>query len=209
MISGRASATLLSLALAAPAAWPQARDIDAFLASLAREPPQSISFTEVHSSKLLEQELVVRGTLEYSGAGKLSRVVAEPFAERTDIDGDSVRIHRANRPVRQFSLKRTPELSGLLTGFLAILAGDRAALGREFELSLVDNAAGWQLTLRPRNVRVQARIAVIRVRGVGNTPDCIVTVSRDGGAATELLVGNTAREADTTELRRIRCAELP
>lgn len=209
MISGRVSTTLLSLTLAAPAALPQARDIDALLAALAREPPQSISFTEVHSSKLLEHELVVSGTLEYSGRGKLSRVVAEPFEERTDIDGDSIRIHREDRPDRQFSLKRAPELGGLLTGFLAILGGERAALEREFELALVDGAAGWQLTLRPKNTRARTRIAAIRVRGAGNTPECIVTVSRDGGAATKLLLGEAAREGDGTGPRTTLCAELP
>jgi hypothetical protein len=209
MISGRVSATLLSLTLAAPAALPQVRDIDALLAALAREPPQSISFKEVHSSKLLEHELVVSGTLEYSGPGQLSRVVTEPFAERTDIDGDSVRIHREDRPDRQFSLKRAPELGGLLTGFLAILGGDREALEREFEVALADGEAGWQLTLRPKNSGAQARVATIRVRGAGDKPDCIVTVSRDGGAASELLLGNAALEADIAGQRKVRCAELP
>lgn len=207
MISGRVSATLLALTLAAPAALAQARDIDALLAALAREPPQSISFTEVHSSRLLEHELVVSGTLEYSGPGKLSRVVAEPFVERTDIEGDSIRILREDRPDRQFSLKRAPELGGLLTGFLAILGGDRAALEREFELAFVDGAAGWQLTLSPKNIRAQARIAAIRVRGAGNAPDCIVTVPRDGDTVTELLLGDAAR--DGTGPRTILCAELP
>jgi hypothetical protein len=209
MISGRVSATLLALTLAAPAALAQARDIDALLAALAREPPQSISFTEIHSSRLLEHELVVSGTLEYSGPGRLSRVVAEPFVERTDIDGDSVRILREDRPDRQFSLKRAPELGGLLTGFLAILGGDRTALEREFELAFVDGAAGWQLTLSPKNIRAQARIAAVRVRGAGNAPDCIVTVRRDGDAVTELLLGDAAREADSTGARATLCAELP
>jgi hypothetical protein len=209
MISGRVSATLLTVVLAAPAALAQARDIDALLAALAREPPQSISFTEIHSSGLLEHELVVSGRLEYSGPGKLSRVVSEPFAERTDIDGDSVRILRDDRPDRQFSLKRAPELGGLLTGFLAILGGDRAALEREFELAFVDGATGWQLTLKPKNIRAQARIAAIRVRGFGDAPDCIVTVSRGSGATTELLLGNAAREPDIIGQRGTRCAEFP
>lgn len=209
MTSGRVSGALLALTLAAPAALPQARDIDTLLAALAREPPQSISFTEIHSSKLLEHELVVSGTLEYAGPRKLSRVVAEPFAERTDIDGDSVRIHREDRPERRFSLKRAPELGGLLTGFLAILGGDRAALEREFELALVDDAAGWQLTLRPKNVRTQARISAIRVRGTGDTPSCIVTTTGDSGAATELLLGNAAAEAGSAEQRKVHCAALP
>jgi hypothetical protein len=209
MISGRVSAAFLSLIVAAPAGPGQVNGIDALLAALSREPPQSIPFTEVHSSRLLEHELVVSGTLEYSGPGKLSRVVAEPFAERTDIDGDSVRIHREDRPDRQFSLKRAPELGGLLTGFLAILGGDREALEREFELALTDGAAGWQLTLRPKNIRAQARIGAIRVRGAGITPECIVTVSRDGRTTTELVLGNASREADIAGQRGAHCAELP
>lgn len=208
MISGRASGALLSLILTAPAAA-QAYDIDTLLAALAREPPQSIAFTEIHSSALLDREFVVSGTLDYTGSGKLSRVVTAPYAERTDIDGDSVRIYRADRPERHFSLKRAPDLGGLLTGFSAILDGDRAALEREFELALVDGAMGWQLTLKPKNSRSRARIMAIRVRGTGDAPACIVTVAIDGNAASEVLLGSAAGEAEMAGRRAVHCAALP
>jgi outer membrane lipoprotein carrier protein LolA len=209
MISGRVSGALLSLVLTLPAAAAQVYDIDTLLAALARKPPQSIGFTEIHSSALLERELVVRGTLDYAGFGKLSRIVTEPYAERTEIDGDSVRIFRTDRPERRFSLKRAPELGGLLTGFSAILGGERATLEREFELALANGAVGWQLTLKPRGTRAQARIMAIRVRGAGDTPACIVTVAKNGGATTELLLGNAAAAADIAEQRTTHCAALP
>jgi hypothetical protein len=191
---------------AAPGAAATDHDIDTLLAALAREPPQSIVFTEIHSSALLESELVVRGTLEYAGPGKLARIVTTPFAERTDIDGDSVRVQRPDRPERRFSLKRAPELGGLLTGFSAILAGDRAALEREFELALVNGAAGWQLTLMPKSER--ARIMAIRVRGVGDSPACIVTAGKDGNAAADLLLGSAAADPDVARQRELHCAAL-
>lgn len=209
MISGQVSIALLSLTLAAPAAPPQSYSIDTLLAALAREPPQSIAFTEIHSSQLLEHELIVSGTLEYAGPGKLSRIVTKPFTERTDIDSDSVRIYREDRPERRFSLQRAPELGGLLTGFSAILGGNRAALEREFELALVNGAAGWQLTLMPRSIRARTRITAIRVRGAGDAPDCIVTTAKDGGAATDLLLGDAALAADIAGQRTKHCAELP
>lgn len=211
MISGRASAALLWLVLSpvAAAADGPAHSVESLLAALAREPPQSIGFTEIRSSALLDRELVVSGTLEYAGPGKLSRSVLTPYAERTDIDGDEVRIYRAGRPERRFSLKRAPELGGLLTGFAAILGGDRAALEREFELSLANGAAGWQLTLIPRSNRARARVASIRVRGVDEAPDCIVTVANDGGATAELLLGTPASDPDIARQRALHCVVLP
>lgn len=210
MISGRASAALLWLVLSpvAAAAGGPAQEIESLLAALARQPPQSIAFTEIRSSPLLDRVLVVSGTLEYAGPGKLSRIVTVPYAERTDIDGDKVRIYRAGRPERRFSLKRAPELGGLLTGFAAILGGDRVALEREFELSLA-NGASWQLTLTPRSSRLRARVASIRVRGADDAPDCIVTVTKNTGAEAELLLGAAATDPDIARQRALHCVALP
>ena len=211
MISGRVRTSLLCFALvpAVVPADPPGSGVDALLAILAREPPQTIEFTEVRTSALLEGELVVTGTLEYSGPGKLSRIVIAPYAERTDIDGDEVRIQRANRPERRFSLRRAPELGGLLTGFTAILGGDRQALEREFEVSYVGGASAWQLTLTPHSRRAQERVANIRIRGVDDAPACIVTTATSDGGTAELLLGSATAAADSAELRARHCASLP
>ena len=129
MISGLANALIGSwLYLAAAGVAPT--DLDSLLAALAREPPQSIAFVEVHTSPLLEDDLVVAGSLEYAGSGKLSRVVTKPYRERTDIEDGEVRIQRDGRPERRFPLHRNRELGGLLAAFSALLAGDRASLER-------------------------------------------------------------------------------
>ena len=183
-----------------------ATSIEALLATLARAPPRSIAFTEIRSSALLEAELIVSGTLEYAAPGKLSRIVSRPYEERTDIDGDEVRITRADRPERRYSLRRAPELRGLLTSFSAILGGDHAALEREFELSLATTQAGWQLTLTPRNKRARASIGSIRVRGAGDTPACI-TIGGNGGESTALLLG-VAADPDAAGQRALHCDGL-
>ena len=190
----------------APAAAPVS-SIESLLAALARAPPQSIAFTELRSSALLEGELIVSGTLEYAAPGKLSRIVTQPYEERTDIDGDEVRITRADRPERRFSLRRAPELRGLLTSFSAILGGDRAALEQEFELSLATAEAGWQLSLIPRSKRARASIGSIRVRGAGDTPACIAIGGRDG-ETTALLLG-AAASPDAAGKRTLHCGALP
>src|SRR5262245_45648986 len=86
MSSGFADAAVAGwLLLAAGAA--EAADLDGLLRSLAREPPQSTAFVETHRSALLDRDLIVSGELEYRGPGQLSRVVTEPYRERTVIDG--------------------------------------------------------------------------------------------------------------------------
>lgn len=209
MISGRASAILVWLAVSAAAvADIPSFDVGTLLASLAREPPQTIEFLEARSSALLERELVLRGTLEYRGRGKLTRIVSTPYAERTDIDGDSIRIQRANRPERDFSLGRAPGLGGFLTGLAAILAGDREALEREFELSVAGAETGWQLTLVPRSNEVRARVEMIRLRGAGAAPLCIVTVEKGGESRAELLLGEAAANPEYARQRALHCGEL-
>ncbi len=208
MISGRASAIPVWLVTAAAAvADAQSADVDSLLASLVREPPQKIEFVEVRSSTLLERELVLKGMLEYRGRGKLSRTVSTPYVERTDIDGDAIRILRPNRPERSFSLGRAPGLGGFLTGLVAILGGDREALEREFELSLADGETGWQLKLVPRSKEVRARVESIRLRGSGAAPLCIVTVAKGGGSMTELLLGEAATNPEIARQRALYCGD--
>jgi hypothetical protein len=193
MTSGLVESCLGGLvALAVGAAG--ATDLASLLESLAREPPQTIPFVEIHHSSLLEHDLVVSGTLEYPAKGRLSRVVEEPYLERTDVDGSDVTIQREGRPERRFSLRRSAELGGLLSAFSALLAGDRATLEAGFEPTVVFRPDGWQLDLVPKHGGRQDRVDRIRVQGVGNEPTCIAVLMRDGGAVTRIRLGTAAED---------------
>lgn len=195
MTSGRAEACLGCLLLVSAGAA-GAADLDSLLQSLAREPPQTIAFVETHTSQLLERQLVVSGMLEYKGNGKLSRVVTVPYRERIDIDGSDVRIQREGRPERRFSLRRGTELSGVLSAFSALLAGDRTALEASFELTAEFLAGGWQLDLVPKKSGRKDRIGEIRVRGEGDAPACLAVLGPDGSAATVIRLGAAAHDGE-------------
>ncbi len=181
------------LALSASVAG--ATDLDELLASLTRKPPQTIAFVETHRSPLLVRELVVSGVLEYRGMDALSRIVTEPYRERTDIDGGEVRIRREGRPERRFSLRQGKELGGMLIAFSSLLAGDRRALEAAFEVSAMFDAGGWQLDLVPRQADQTGRAVKIRVTGAGTAPGCIVVMAADGGATTTIGLGDSASGA--------------
>jgi hypothetical protein len=194
MTSGRPDRRLAGLLLSASGLVGAAgtQDLDSLLRSLARAPPQKIAFVETHRSPLLERELVVSGVLEYLAEGHLSRVVTEPYRERTDVDGSDVRIQREGRPERRFSLRRSDELGGLLAAFSAVLAGDRAALESRFEVSVAFLPEGWRLDLVPKRPESRERVAGIRVQGAADAPACIAVLAPDGRAATLIRLGAAA-----------------
>jgi Outer membrane lipoprotein carrier protein LolA-like len=195
--------------LAAVSATDEPNEIASLLESLAREPPQEIAFVEVRASPLVEGDITVSGVLEYTAPGKLSRVVTEPFWERTDISGDDVRIMRRGQRDRRFSLDRSPELAGLLTAFTALLAGDHDALERMFEVSYAPTREGWRLRLVPRRPRIADRIARISIEGTGDAPVCIAVVATNGAATTQILLGQAAAGFDRDAPRSNPCGAEP
>src|SRR3954467_2281577 len=80
-----------AMLLLAPAISFAALDADTLLKSLAKPAPAVTPFVEVRYSKLLEQPIVVKGQLEYHEDGTLVRAVKDPFQERTEIKGETVR----------------------------------------------------------------------------------------------------------------------
>jgi len=181
----------------AAAVTSQAAPLGEFLAGLARPAPDRVSFTEVRFSPLLDAALVVSGELEYLGPGELSRHVREPYEERTVIEGDRVTVSREGEAERSFSLKRAPELRGLLASFAAMLAGDARTLERFFTPKLTGPAgddARWTLELEPRREKLHARLGTLRVYGTKKSPHCI-SMGGAGGQGSVILLGPAASAA--------------
>lgn len=189
------------IVLLAPALCCAALDVETLLASLARPAPATTSFVEVRYSKLLDQPLIVKGELEYLEDGVLARTVKEPFKERTEIHGERVIVERAGKPRRQFSLKRAPELRGLLGSFAAVLGGSRASLEQNFNLALQGEQGHWQLRLTPKSTRVGRYMQDIVINGQENEPRCI-SVNQPDQDGSIMIVGAAADAALPTPLTR-------
>jgi hypothetical protein len=181
-----------SASCAAPDA-PTPDATSALLTRLARPAPQTTTFVEVRYSKLLDEPLTVTGELDYRGADQLARRVETPFRETTTIAGESVTLARDGERERRFSLKRAPELRGVLTSFGALLSGDAAALRRFFEVALTGDDGAWTLTLTPRDAKMRKRVAQVVVDGADTQPRCF-TVREGDGDESVMLVDALARE---------------
>ena len=79
---------VVPLVLAASSVAGAALDARRIVASLARDAPSSIAFTEARFSALLREPLIVSGTLGYLGPGSLERRVTSPYTETTTIRGE-------------------------------------------------------------------------------------------------------------------------
>jgi hypothetical protein len=168
-------------------------DADALIAGLARTPPSSVAFAEARFSALLLQPFVVSGELGYPAPLSLERVVSTPYRERTSLRGDSVTVTREGERARTFTLRRAPELRGLLTGLVALLAGDAAAVRRNFEVAASGNGDGWRLELTPNDANVRRRLTRLVAIGAGAELRCFTLQNAQEGA-TVMLLGAIAND---------------
>ena len=175
---------LLTMPTMAPCAAP---DTQALIRRLGKSAPASIDFTEIRFSPLLQQPLVVSGTLGYNGPAALDRHVIRPYREDTEIRGESVKVTRAGEPVRSFALKRAPELQGLLKAFTALLAGDQTEVEKDFTVTAMGDETAWQLILTPRDARARRRVKQVEIDGHEGTPRCFAVVNANEGASVMLL----------------------
>jgi hypothetical protein len=188
-----ATATASFAALLVAAASHAAPDSDALIASLKRTAPASIAFVEVRFSTLLVEPLVVSGTLVYEGEGSLTRRVESPYREQSAIRGETVRVERDGEEPRTFALRRAPELRGLLTGMIGLLAGDASFIGEHFAVTKTGDDQRWRLGLAPTDDRLKQRLSEIVVAGASAEPECFVIHDSQGGASVMLLGAAAAR----------------
>jgi hypothetical protein len=188
MISGttvRVAAIALSLA-ATPLRAADA-DLDTLLGQLVRPAPDSTSFVEVRYSSLLDEPIVVSGVLEHRTDGALVRRVESPYQEITELQGENVTVTRAGSQPRRFSLDRAPELRGMLASFGALLTGDRKMLEKYFKVELEELETRWEITLVPRDRKLQRRLARIVVDGTADRPRCFTMLESDGDGSVMAL----------------------
>jgi hypothetical protein len=184
----------------APAVCRAAPDADALIRRLARPPTAQLEFTEARFSPLLREPIIISGELEYGGPGNFDRRVVSPYAETVAVRGQSVRLERDGDDARTFRLRRAPELRALLTGFVALLTGDPAAVRASFTVEAGGDDDAWSLALTPLDGDVRQRLDEIVVFGSGAEPRCVATLNAQEGAGSVMLLGATAAHELQPEL---------
>ncbi len=112
-----------------------------------------------------------------------------PYAETTTIRAGEVRIARAGKAPRTFSLSRAPELVGLQASFGAMLSGDRKLLEQHYRIAADGTRQRWTMTLTPKQPVLAAKLRTVVLRGRGAELRCIDTTPVKGDPQRTLLAG--------------------
>lgn len=174
----------------------------ALIKAMGQPAPARTAFAEARFMRVLDQPLVVSGELAWLGGDRLERRVDKPRKESFSIADGEVTQEREGRSSRHFSLKRAPQLQGLLDSFTALLSGDTSRLGNAFAIAHAGNPGGhWSLTLTPRDPQVAKTVARIRVDGERHEARCLIMQEADGDVSFDLL-GKLAKKMPAAPTRQ-------
>jgi outer membrane lipoprotein-sorting protein len=161
----------------AGAAW----GITQLMSSLKQVKAASAQFVDRKTLQVLNQPLVVSGTLLYLAPDQLEKITILPKRERVAIEGDKLTIEGgAEDQIRTLSLTDYPEIAALVEGIRATLAGDLPRLSELYAIELTGSAAAWELRLQPKNAELRDFVKSILIAGAENRIVRVATESGNG-----------------------------
>ena len=166
-------------------------DIDQLMRGLAQTRASHARFVETKSIAMLDQPVESSGELFYSAPNRLEKRTLKPRRESMLVDGSALLIERGRKKHR-LQLQDYPELAAFIDSIRGTLAGDRAALERNYKLSLDGSAARWTLQLLPTNKKMQAVVRHIRITGVREGVSSVEVTQTDGDSSLMLIENLTA-----------------
>lgn len=130
----------------------------------------SARFREEKRMQLLAAPLVSEGTLDYLAPGTMIRRTAAPSPSVALIEGPRLRF-RDESGEQSLDLDAMPLVRQFIESFMALVAGDRAALERSYSAEFHNpdrgDPARWSLTLRPRGAALARVFREIVLSGAG------------------------------------------
>ena len=166
----RAGSGIFLLALAA---WPalagsgEALTIGALMAQLGTVSESHARFEETKTLRALSAPIETSGTLSYRRPDHLEKITFPPHAEQLVVAGGKLRLSLPGAAPQELDLARAPPIAALVEAIRATLAGDLAALQRDYSVGLDGNAADWHLTLVPSDPEVARFLRAARLSGTG------------------------------------------
>lgn len=143
-------------------------------------------FTERKYLRVLKEPIEDSGTLVYVAPDRLQKDTLQPKFESLRIDAETITIEREGK-TQTLKLDDYPEIWGFIDGIRATLAGDLAALDRQYLVNLAGTVDDWQLLLQPRDRKTSRILASILISGAQTHIKRISTQEGDGDR-TEMII---------------------
>ena len=155
-------------------------------------------FVEKKSIAMLTAPLESSGELIYKAPDYLEKRTIKPKPESMILDHDSLVIERGKQqsfPMNsdgsyqkyQLQLQNYPELAVFIDSIRGTLAGDVAALKKNYQLRLHGSAEKWTLSLIPTNKKMLAIVQSIKIAGSHGIISSIAISQTDGDSSLMLI----------------------
>lgn len=191
LLSG-AAAALMGLG---GTAWSAAAfDLAQLTQLLASKRSGEATFVEKREVSVLDRTLMTSGRLSFEAPDTFVRENLKPQRERVAVVGNMVTMSRGDRS-RTVALDSVPEASVIIEAIRGTLTGNRESLQKLFETGVSGSAERWSLELVPRDARLRAQVATVRVSGRQAEVREMQVVMPDGDRSTMTIEPVAARSA--------------
>lgn len=168
----------LFFALLGQSAW-AAFDVGSLMADLARHPGGKAKFVETRFLAVLDKPLKASGEMIYIAPDRLEKRTLTPKPELMILDKDLLTLERDKQKL-SINLASQPQALAFVDSIRGTLAGNRAALERNYLLHLSGTREKWVLTMLPREQQMASFVLRIVVSGSGNQMRSIEYLQADG-----------------------------
>lgn len=138
--------------------------LDQLMSSLAQTKTAKAKFHEIKYLNVLESSVESTGELLYVAPDKLIKRTIKPQPELMKMEGDTLTLERGKNKYTM-QIQEAPELAALIESMRGTLAGDRAALEKNFKVALKGKRERWTLLLTPVHTKALQVISNIEVSG--------------------------------------------
>ncbi len=160
----RVAAGLLFALGASTAVAADAFDAAALMRMLAANRESRADFIEKKYIAAVDRPVESSGTLAYVAPSRFEKRTVKPKPETLVVDGDTLSIERGGTK-RSIALSSYPEAAAFTGSIRSTLAGDHAALARDYKVQLDGTPAQWRLTLLPSDPKIAALVSRVTMTG--------------------------------------------
>ncbi len=157
----------------------------------------SMTFTEIKTYSLLNEQIKLSGQLEYTAPDTLIKKTTQPEAEYFKVTGDTLTIKKADGEEHELLLSNYPLIEVFVEAYRGVLSGNLGKLKQYYDVEFVEtlpsgqhrNESKWIIKLTPTDEEALEYIDVITVEGLGSTVKKVVTLE-SGGDKSVLNINN-------------------
>ncbi|MGH8253056.1 MAG: LolA-related protein [Steroidobacteraceae bacterium] len=154
-------------------AAPATDTLDQLMTLLSQRQHGHVSFTEIHTSSILDRPLESSGEMSYDAPDRVEKRTVKPKPELMLLEKGQLTLERRHKQYH-VALADYPQAIPYIEAIRATLSGDRAALERWFRVTYSDSDAHWNLKLVPLDPKAATDVAEVSIEG---TLDEIATVT--------------------------------